>query len=126
MLLPYMPVRHNGALRKKHRLDEVLLKLGQTKLKVKPGKCNIFSTEVRYLGHVISAQGIMADPAKVEAVRSWPVPQTQTEVKSFLGLASYYRRFIRGFADIARPLHDLLEKGRKFKWDGLCETPFNN
>lgn len=107
-----------------HRLDEVLLKLGQANLKVKPTKCNLFSTEVRYLGHIISAQGITADPAKVEAVRGWPAPENQTEVKSFLGLASYYRRFIKGFADIARPLHQLTEKGRRFKWDESCEQAF--
>ncbi|KAL1256469.1 hypothetical protein QQF64_012014 [Cirrhinus molitorella] len=66
----------------------------------------------------------MADPSKVEAVRSWPTPRTQTEVRSFLGLASYYRRFIKGFAEIARPLHQLTEKGRKFCWGKECEGAF--
>lgn len=80
---------------------------------------------MRYLGHIISAQGITADPAKVEAVRSWPAPKNQTDVKSFLGLASYYRCVIKGFADIARPLHQLTEKGHKFKWDDLCEEVFH-
>ena len=106
------------------RLDEVLNKLQQANLKVKPVKCNLFSPQVQYLGHIISAQGVEADPAKVEAVRQWPVPKNQTEVKSFVGLASYYRRFVKGFAEIARPLHQLTEKGRRFKWTDECQAAF--
>lgn len=97
------------------RVGEVLSKLRQANLKVKPVKCNLFATEVQYLGHIISARGVKADPAKVEAVCQWPVPKNQTEVRSFVGLASYYRRFIRGFAELAQPLHQLTEKGRRFK-----------
>lgn len=106
------------------RLDEVLTKLRQANLKVKPAKCNLFSPQVKYLGHIISAQGVEADPAKVEAVRRWPGPKNQTEVKSFVGLASYYRRFVQGFAEIARPLHQLTEKGRRFKWTDVCQSAF--
>ena len=106
------------------RLDEVLSKLGAANLKVKPSKCDLFATQVKYLGHIISAEGIRADPAKVESVREWPVPKTQTEVKSFIGLASYYRRFVKGFADIARPLHQLTEKGKKFRWGDDCQEAF--
>lgn len=107
------------------RLDGVLRKLRQANLKVKPSKCNLFSTQVHYLGHVISAEGVMPDPAKVEAVRAWPVPKSQTEVQSFVGLASYYRRFVKGFADIARPLHQLVEKGRRFQWTDHCQGAFD-
>lgn len=106
------------------RLGEVLSKLKAANLKVKPSKCNLFSTEVQYLGHVISAEGVKADPGKVEAVRVWPVPINQTEVRSFLGLASYYRRFVQGFAEIARSLHQLTEKGKRFKWDEACQRAF--
>lgn len=106
------------------RLDEVLTKLRQANLKVKPTKCNLFSTQVQYLGHIISSGGVKADPAKVEAVRQWPVPKSQPEVRSFLGLASYYRRFVKGFAEIARPLHQLTEKGRRFKWTEACQNSF--
>lgn len=106
------------------RLDEVLTKLRQANLKVKPAKCNLLSPQVQYLGHIISARGVEADPAKVEAVRQWPVPKNQTEVKSFVGLASYYRRFVKGFAEIARPLHQLTEKGRRFRWSDECQTAF--
>lgn len=98
----------------------MLGKLRQANLKVKPSKCNLFSTQVHYLGYVISAEGVMPDPTKVEAVREWPVPKNQTEVQSFVGLASYYRRFVKGFADIARPLHQLAEKGRRFRWGDDC------
>lgn len=108
------------------RLDEVLLKLSQANLKVKPSKCNLFSEQVQYLGHIISAQGVRADPAKVQAVKDWPVPKTQTEVRSFVGLASYYRRFIKGFAELARPLHQLTEKGRRFKWSEACQVAFEH
>lgn len=107
------------------RLDGVLGKLRQANLKVKPAKCNLFSTQVHYLGHVVSAEGVMPDPAKVEAVREWPTPSGQTEVQSFLRLASYYRRFVRGFADIARPLHPLTEKGRRFQWSESCQRAFD-
>ena len=106
------------------RLDEVLTKLRQANLKVKPAKCNLFATQVQYLGHIISSKGVKADPAKVEAVRQWPVPKNQTEVRSFVGLASYYRRFVKGFAETARPLHQLTEKGRHFKWTEVCHTAF--
>ncbi|KAJ8016328.1 hypothetical protein DPEC_G00006050 [Dallia pectoralis] len=107
------------------RLDEVLSKLSRANLKVKPAKCNLFASQVQYLGHIISAKGVMADPAKIEAVRSWPTPKNQTEVRSFVGLASYYRRFVKGFAEIARPLHQLTEKGRRFKWEENCQRAFN-
>lgn len=106
------------------RLEKVLEKLRQANLKVKPSKCNLFSTKVHYLGHVISAEGVMPDPAKVDAVRGWPTPTNQTEVQSFLGLASYYRRFVKGFADIARPLHKLVEKGKRFQWGEDCQGAF--
>ena len=82
------------------RLDEVLTKLRQANLKVKPTKCKLFASQVQYLGHIISCKGVKADPEKVEAVRQWPVPKNQTEVRSFVGLASYYRRFVKGFASL--------------------------
>uniref|UniRef100_A0A8C6M0S4 ribonuclease H n=1 Tax=Nothobranchius furzeri TaxID=105023 RepID=A0A8C6M0S4_NOTFU len=107
------------------RLDQVLEKVKQANLKVEASKCNLFATQVYYLGHVISADGVMPDPAKVEADREWPVPCTQSELQSFLGLASYYRRFIRGFAHIARPLHQLVEKGKRFQWSNNCQVAFD-
>lgn len=81
---------------------------------------------MQYLGHIISAEGVRADPAKVQAVKDWPAPTNQTEVRSFVGLASYYRRFIKGFAELARPLHQLTEKGRRYKWSEACQLAFEH
>ena len=77
-----------------------------------------------FLGHVVSADGIYVDPQKVEAVANWEQPTTVTEVRSFLGLAGYYRRFIEGFSKIAGPLHGLTRKGVKFEWTDMCEGSF--
>ena len=106
------------------RLGTVLGRLEEAGLKVKPSKCCLARREVSFLGHVVSAQGIATDPAKVRSVRNWPVPRTLTEVRSFLGLAGYYRAFIPQFATVAKPLSALADKGRAFRWDGECEEAF--
>ena len=86
-------------------LHEMFGRLKKAKLKLSPKKCILFQREVKYLGHVVSEQGISPDPAKVEAVESWPWPTTVTEVKSFVGLCSYYHHFIPSFADVAQALY---------------------
>ena len=73
-------------------------------LKLKPKKCRVFQTEVEYLGHIVSEKGIQMDPKKVNVVAEWPIPQNVRDVRSFLGLASYYRKFIPDFSTIADPL----------------------
>ena len=78
-----------------------------------------------FLGHIISSGGISVDPAKVKEIMEWRVPTTVTEIRSFLGLAGYYRRFIEGFSKIVKPMTSLLEKGREFKWDEKCQDSFN-
>ncbi len=100
------------------RLREVFTRFRKANLKLKPSKCFLFQQAVNYLGHVVSEDG------KIEAVKHWPTPANVKEVRSFVGFASYYRRFIRSFADIARPLHRLTEKSRDFKWDSDCEKSF--
>jgi hypothetical protein len=80
---------------------------------------------VPFLGHVISNGGISVDPAKVKKLVAWSVPTTVTEIRSFLGLAGYYWRFIEGFSKIAKPMTSLLEKGREFKWDERYQDSFN-
>lgn len=91
------------------RVMKVLKRIADFGLKLSPSKCKFFQTSVRYLGHVISAQGIQPDPDKVAAVKEWPQPQTAKELRSFLGFTGYYRRFVRDYARIVRPLNDLLK-----------------
>jgi hypothetical protein len=90
------------------RLDAVFTHLEEHNLKLKASKCEFFKSKVTYLGHVVSEKGIETDPDKIEAVKTWPVPSTVKEVRAFLGFVGYYRRFVKGFASIARPLNDLL------------------
>eukprot|EP00731_Ephydatia_muelleri_P016076 Em0009g500a len=106
------------------QLKEVLERLKIAGLKIRPKKCHLLQTSVQYLGHVISAEGIRTDPQKVACVSNWPVPRTSKELQSFLGLASYYRRFVKDFAHIASPLHALTEKGREWVWSKECNDAF--
>ena len=105
-------------------LDRVLNKLQEAGLKLKARKCQLFQKEVEYLGHVVSSDGIRTDPKKIEAVQNWPTPENVTELRAFIGLCSYYRRFIQGFADIAKPLHRLTGKEVLFNWTKECEVAF--
>ena len=89
------------------RLLRVLDRLISYGLKVSPEKCQLCCTSVKYLGHIVSAAGIQTDPSKTEILRDWPVPTTVKEVRSFLGFTGYYRRFVKGYSKIARPLHSL-------------------
>ena len=88
-----------------HRLKAVFEKLRAAGLKLKPSKCEFFKQEIKYLGHVVSAEGVSTDPDKIKSVTEWPQPTTVTEVRSFLGFGSYYRRFIPNFSKIAKPLN---------------------
>ena len=80
---------------------------------------------MKYLGHIVSEKGIQCDPDKTDKIKNWPVPKTLKEVRSFLGLASYYRRFIRDFSKIASPLFDLTKKNNRFFWDSNCQRAFD-
>ena len=93
-------------------------------LKLSPKKCHLFKEKVTFLGHVVSKEGISTDPEKIDAVLNWPVPKTLTKLRSFLGLYSYYRKFIKGFASLAKPLHHLTEKDVKFEWNCDCQNAF--
>ena len=87
-------------------------------------KCEFWLTKVRFLGHVVSASGVSVDPEKVEAVMSWERPKSVFEIRSFLGLAGYYRRFIEDFSRLATPMTGLTQKEVKFDWDDQCEEAF--
>ncbi|KAG6464703.1 hypothetical protein O3G_MSEX014678 [Manduca sexta] len=105
-------------------LGRVLSKIRGANLKLSPKKCSFFKQQVSFLGHIISTDGVQTDPEKVVAVKEWPVPKDKTQVRAFLGLCSYYRRFVKNFADIAKPLHKLTEEKRQFCWDESCDTAF--
>lgn len=98
--------------------------LKDKQLYAKLAKCEFWLGEVQFLGHVISSEGISVDPAKVAAVLQWEQPKTVTEIRSFLGLAGYYRRFIEGFSKIAGPLTQLTRKDHPFVWTEKCENSF--
>ena len=106
------------------RLGLVLQTLIKANLKLKPEKCNLFRRSVKFLGHVISEDGIQPDSDKLKSVRTWPVPKAKEEVQSFLGFVSYYRRYVQNFASLAEPLIALTRKHAKFRWDADCEEAF--
>ncbi|GBM26303.1 Retrovirus-related Pol polyprotein from transposon 297 [Araneus ventricosus] len=107
-------------------LRKVFQRLQNANLKLSPKKCRFFQKEVTYLGHVISAEGVKTDPGKIKAVVDWPRPETIHDLRSFLGLCTYYRRFVKNFSTIARPLHKLTETKSNFNWTEECEKSFNS
>jgi hypothetical protein len=107
-----------------YHLREVLETLRRNKLYAKLSKCEFWLNEVVFLGHVISEKGISVDPKKIEVVLKWERPTNVTEIHSFLGLAGYYRRFIKGFSTIASPMTRLTRKEVKFEWSKDCEASF--
>lgn len=105
-------------------LSRVFEKLAAAGLKLKAKKCTLFAQSVEYLGHVVSEHGISTDPKKTEVIRKWPRPNNVTELRSFLGFCSYYRKFVPNFAVLAKPLHVLTQKGQGFLWSEECQEGF--
>ncbi|KAJ9544268.1 hypothetical protein OSB04_023975 [Centaurea solstitialis] len=105
-------------------LRRILELLKAEKLYAKFSKCEFWIREVHFLGHVVNKEGIHVDPAKVEAIKKWEAPKTPTEIRQFLGLAGYYRRFIANFSKIAQPLTTLTQKDKKFIWGEKQEEAF--
>ncbi|GJR63180.1 putative reverse transcriptase domain-containing protein [Tanacetum coccineum] len=112
--------------RKEHKghLKLILNLLKKEELYAKFSKCEFWLSKVQFLGHVIDSEGIHVDPAKIEAIKDWASPKTPTEIRQFLGLAGYYRRFIEGFSKIARPMTKLTQKSVKFEWGEKAEAAF--
>ena len=116
----------HSATDQKHcqHLQEVFTCITAAELTLRGRKCHIGMTSVSYLGHVFSETGMAPDPNKVQAVQDWPVPTDSKAVRQFLGFASYYRRYILRFADIAAALHALTKKGASFTWTPECAEAF--
>ena len=108
-----------------HHLHLVFSNLRQAKLKLNPGKCNFATGTVKYLGHIISKDGIRVNPENTNKVRNFPTPRNVKEVRSFLGMANYYRKFVKDYARVASPLTALLKKNQKFQWTPACEKSFD-
>ena len=116
-------------------LREVMRRLKAANLKLQPKKCEFMKREIKYLGHVITKDGVKPDPDKVKEVQNFPVPKNPKQFKSYLGISSYYHRHIKNYAHIAKPLTTLLKKDQKFVWtdsaneafeklkDKLCNSP---
>ena len=108
------------------RLDLLFARLASAGLTLKPKKCTLFSHQIEFLGHVISASGMHTQPDKIARVRDWPTPRTQKQVRSFLGLAAYYQRFVPDYASKAAPLYQLVGKGVPFKWTDERQQNFES
>ncbi|XP_073138213.1 uncharacterized protein [Henckelia pumila] len=106
-------------------LRTVLGVLRERKLYAKLSKCEFWLDKVPFLGHIISKDGVDVDPSKVQAVKEWSVPRNESEIRSFLGLAGYYRKFIKGFSSIVVPLTALTKKSAKFVWRPECQESFD-
>ena len=119
-----------------NRLEAVFDKLSSAGLKLKPSKCEFFKSEVKYLGHIVSSDGVKTDPDKIKVVVDWPVPNSVKDVQRFLGFSGFYRRFVPGYSKIAKPLHSLLQghnstskssksKHGKFFWSDDSQKAFD-
>lgn len=106
-------------------LDQIFSRLSSAGLTLKPTKCSFAQRQVQYLGHVITKDGVQVDVSKTDAVKSFPTPKCTKDVRSFLGLCNYYRKFIHDYSTIIGPLTALLRKDNKFKWCDECQTAFD-
>ena len=106
-------------------LETVFSPLREAELKMKQSKCDFFKSKIHYLGHLIFPEGISPLPNKLDCIQHMPVPKHVKEIKQFLGLTGYYRKFVPRFADISRPLTTLTKKDKKFEWTPTCQKLFD-
>jgi len=119
-ILVYSKIREEHA----NHLRMVLKTLEEHKLYTKLKKCEFWLETVQFLGHIVTKDGISMDPTKVEAIVNWPRPINVSEVRSFLGMAGYYRRFVEGFSKLALLITKLLRNTNKFEWTTKCQDTF--
>jgi hypothetical protein len=103
----------------------VFQRLKSANLTVKPNKCSLAMDSIKFLGHVIDRTGVRTDPDKIKGIQEFPKPQTLTQVRGFIGRASYYRKFIPYFSEVAEPLSRLTKKNVRFNWGQEQEQAFN-
>ncbi|GKA30050.1 putative reverse transcriptase domain-containing protein [Tanacetum coccineum] len=118
------PLANRNLLETKRNVEAKRKLLKKEKLYAKFSKCDLWIHIVQFLGHLIDSQGLHVDPAKIEAVKNWTSPTTPTEIRQFLGLAGYYRRFIKDFSKIAKSLTELTQKNKKYIWGEDQESAF--
>ena len=106
------------------RIEQVLERIRLVGLKLKSKKCKMLAMEVVFLGHVVSGEGVKPNPVNISKITSWPGPKTPRQVKRLVAMGPYYRRYVKNFATIVRPMVDLTKKGRKFVWSQECEASF--
>ena len=107
------------------RLERLLIRLKEANLKLKPSKCCLLQKQILFLGYIVSEEGIATDPEKTRLIEEWPAPTNLRQLRGFLGLSGYYRRFVKGYSAIAAPLHDLTKKSRAFTWTEECQEAFD-
>ncbi|XP_067205344.1 uncharacterized protein [Linepithema humile] len=107
-------------------LAKIFRRLQKTKLRLNPEKCHFCRENLRYLGHIIDKEGIRTDPEKVSAITNWPTPTTIRKIRQFIGMASWYRRFIADFLTVAAPLTQLTRKNARWKWTEKEEAAFQH
>ncbi len=107
------------------RLEHIFQRLRGANLKLKCSKCTFFQKSCKFLGHRISGDGIATDEDKISAIKDWPRPRNKKDVKSFLGLGSYYKKFVKNFSAIAKPLYQLTGKNQRFSWSPEAQRSFD-
>src|SRR4051812_22013038 len=117
-------VYSNSEAEHEEHLRLVLQKLRDHQFYAKFSKCEFWLNKVNFLGHVISAEGIAVDPDRVRTIQEWALPKNVKQLRSFLGLASYCRRFVQNFSKIAKPMTKLLRQGKRYSWSTACQSAF--
>ena len=107
-------------------LEQVLIRFRDAGLMLKPTKCELFRSQVNFLGHVATREGVICDPEKIEKVVHWPAPSGLKELQSFLGFTNYYRRFVKNYSELVSPLTKLTRKNVTYVWDEQCQRAFQH